>query len=210
MSEQSPPSTPGPGRRRSSLTELFIPRPIAGVHGSAYTSPNANTMASTGNPQSRRGLSVTTLGLGGTSPSQSSPLHAFNKNRRASVTSFSSTSGSPEFKNSFEDSAVMEEDHQTEAPANSAATSNFARRVSFGAQALRDVKSVGGTSGGRRPSLSPTQEEQSENESNHFYSNSSKTATRGGSRGLFLSHPSCYSGSCFRILAYRRLLYLDA
>ena len=132
MSEQSPPSTPG--RRRSSLTEMFIPRPIPGVHGSSYSS-NANTTGSMGNPQGRRGLSITTLGLGGTSPSQNSPLHAFNKQRRASVASFSSTSGSPEFKNSFDDGAVIEEDNQTEAPANTAATQSFARRVSFGAQA---------------------------------------------------------------------------
>jgi len=132
-------------------------------------------------------MSITTLGLNGNSPnSQNSPLSAFARQRRASVAS-SSASGSPEFKNSFEDSAVIEEDHQTGAPA----TPSFARRVSFGAQALRDVRSTGTASGGRRPSLFATLQEQPENETprNDLSPSNSKATARGGSRGLFLSCP---------------------
>ncbi|KAF7514031.1 hypothetical protein GJ744_006645 [Endocarpon pusillum] len=101
-----------------------------------------------GNTQgNRRGMSITTFGLGGNSPnSQNSPLNAFAKQRRASVAS--SASGSPEFKNSFEDSAVIEEDHQTGVPTNTPASPSFARRVSFGAQALRDVRSTGAAPAG--------------------------------------------------------------
>ncbi len=136
----------------------------------------------------RRGMSITTLGLSGNSPNQNPPLNAFAKQRRASVAS-SSASGSPEFRNSFEDSAVIEEDHQTEVPANTPATPSFARRVSFGAQALRDVRNTGGTSGGRRPSLFATLQEQPENEPsrNDLSPSNSKAKTSGGSRGLFLS-----------------------
>jgi hypothetical protein len=186
MSEQSPSGT---GRRRSSFTEMFIPRPSPGSHSSSYSPPNTNSSTPMGNTQgNRRGMSITTLGLGGNSPNQQSPLNAFAKQRRASVTS-SSTSGSPEFRNSFEDSAVIEEDHHIGAPANTPATPSFARRVSFGAQALRDVRNTGGASGGRRPSLFTTLQEQPENESprNDLSPSSSKATTRGGSRGLFLS-----------------------
>jgi hypothetical protein len=186
MSEQSPPGT---GRRRSSFTEMFIPRPSPGSHSSSYSPPNANTSTPMGNTQgNRRGMSITTLGLGGNSPNQQSPLNAFAKQRRASVAS-SSASGSPEFRNSFEDSAVIEEDHHAGAPANTPATPSFARRVSFGAQALRDVRNTGGASGGRRPSLFTTLQEQPENESprNDLSPSSSKATTRGGSRGLSLS-----------------------
>lgn len=153
MSEQSPPSSPGSGRRRSSFTELFIPRPTPGMtpgmQSSSHSPPNAITSPPKGNPRNhRRGMSITTLGLSGNSPNnQNSPLHAFAKQRRASVAS-SSASGSPEFRNSFEDNAVIEEDGQMGAPATTPATPSFARRVSFGAQALRDVRNTSGASGG--------------------------------------------------------------
>ncbi len=197
MSEQSPPSSPGAGRRRSSITELFIPRPAAATHTSAYSPPNTTPM---GNTQSnRRGMSITTLGLGGNSPTnQNSPLNAFAKQRRTSGAS--STSSSLEFKNSFEDSAVIEEDHQTGVPTNTPASPSFARRVSFGAQALRDVRSTGAVPAGRPPSLITTLHEQPENEPPHndLSSNNSKATTRGGSRGLFLSRSlRRYSASCF-------------
>lgn len=145
MSEASPPLSTGSGRRRSSITEMFIPRPAAGTYSSSYSPPNASTPM--GNTQgNRRGMSITTLGLGGNSPNnQNSPLNAFVKQRRASVAS--SASGSPEFKNSFEDSAVIEEDPQTGVPTNTPASPSFARRVSFGAQALRDVRSTAAPAG---------------------------------------------------------------
>lgn len=189
MSEQSPPPSAGSDRRRSSFTEMFIPRPSSGTQGSSYSPPNANTSASMGSPQNhRRGMSITTLGLGGNSPTNPhSPLNAFAKQRRASVAS-SSASGSPEFRNSFEDSAISEEDHQSGLTTSTPVTPSFARRVSFGAQALRDVRNTGGASGGRRPSLFATLPEQPENDSSrNDLPSSSKAATGGGSRGLFLS-----------------------
>ena len=199
MSEQSPPSSPGAGRRRSSFTDMFVPRPTATNHTSSYSPPNTSTSTPMGNTQSnRRGISVTTLGLSGGSPNHNSPLNAFAKQRRASVAS-SSASGSPEFRNSFEDSAVIEEDTETGVPATTPASPSFARRVSFGAQALRDVRSPGAASAGRRSSLFTTLQEQPENEPprNNTPSNS-KATTRGGSRGLFLSYSTCHlkSASC--------------
>lgn len=201
MSEASPPLSTGSGRRRSSITEMFIPRPAAGTYSSSYSPPNASTPM--GNTQgNRRGMSITTLGLGGNSPNnQNSPLNAFVKQRRASVAS--SASGSPEFKNSFEDSAVIEEDPQTGVPTNTPASPSFARRVSFGAQALRDVRSTAAPAG-RPPSLFTTLHEQPENESprNDVSSNNSKATTRGGSRGLSLSRSlRRYNVSCLNFPA---------
>jgi hypothetical protein len=189
MSEQSPPSSPGGGRRRSSFTELFIPRPAASQRSQSHSPPNTNLQTPMGNTQpNRRPMSIATLGLSGNT-NQSSPLNAFAKQRRASVAS-SSASGSPEFRNSFEENAVIEEDTHTDVPANTPASPSFARRVSFGAQALRDVRSTGGTSGGRRPSLFAPLQEMPENEPPQKEpSTSSPSATsKSGSRGLFFSH----------------------
>jgi len=63
----------------------------------------------------------------------------------------SSVSSSPDFRNSFSDEpAVLEEDDTARATINPPASPSFARRVSFGAQALRDVRLGGspGASGG--------------------------------------------------------------
>ena len=199
MSEPLTPSSSGSSRRRSSITEMFTSRPAVGGYGSSHSPPHTSTSTPIGNPQSsRRGISITTLGLNGNSPNnQSSPLSAFAKQRRASLSS-SSASGSPEFRNSFEDSAVIEEDQQGEVPANTPATPSFARRVSFGAQALRDVRNTGGASGGRRPSLFTTLHEVPENKyPRHDLSpNNSMATTKGGSRGLFLSHPASHFRAC--------------
>lgn len=194
MSDQSPPSSPGAGRRRSSFTDMFVSRPSAAPPHLPLSQSPPNTNLSTpmsGTQSNRRGMSITTLGLSGSSPSQTSPLSAFAKQRRASVAS-SSASGSPEFKNSFEDSAVIEEDNNTGVPVNTPATPSFARRVSFGAQALRDVRSTGTAPAGRRPSLFATLQEQPENESpgNKSPPSTPKATTIGGSRGLFFSSSS--------------------
>jgi hypothetical protein len=157
MSGQSPPGSPTTSqRRRSSFAELFTPRPST---TSSTTPPSTSVPSSLATPQHRRGLSISTstkgLGLSGATPEQS-PFTAFAKQRQASVSTASST-GSPEFRNSFGDEpAVVEEDDPASAPLNTPASPSFARRMSFGAQALRDVKqgSVGASSGGRRPSSS--------------------------------------------------------
>jgi hypothetical protein len=191
MSDQSPPSSPGAGRRRSSFTDMFVARPaVAPPHFPLSQSPPNTNMSTplSGTQNNRRGMSITTLGLSGSSPNQTSPLSAFAKQRRASVAS-SSASGSPDFKNSFDDSAVIEEDNTTGVPLNTPATPSFARRVSFGAQALRDVRSTGTASAGRRPSLFATLQEQPENEppGNESPPSTPKATTTGGSRGLFFS-----------------------
>lgn len=213
MSEQSPPSSPGADRRRSSFTDMFVPRPSAGTQASSYSPPTMNSSTTAGNARNnRRGMSITTLGLSGGSPNHNSPLTAFAKQRRASVAS-SSASGSPEFRNSFEDSAVIEEDTQTGVPTNTPATPSFARRVSFGAQALRDVRSPGAASAGRRSSLFATLQEKPENEPPRNDTPSSSTATfRVGSRGLFLSGsicPSKFASSKAGILSFHSDFFSD-
>lgn len=151
MSGHSPPPSPGgpaTRRRRSSFAEIFNPRSAANPPAST-SPPSASLPSSIPAPQHKRGMSITTLGLSG-SPSQASPYTAFAKQRRASV-STSSGSDSPVFRNSFGDEpAVLEEDDQARVPLNTPMSPSFARRVSFGAQALRDVRSGGnaGAAGG--------------------------------------------------------------
>ena len=84
-------------------------------------------------------MSISTLGLSGTSPTQSSPF--MFGGRRGSV----STAGS----DSIDESAIDDDD----GPGRSNPTTPFARRMSFGAQALRTVRG-GGSPGttGRAPS----------------------------------------------------------
>ena len=178
----SPPAAPSPRRRRSSFAELFNPRSFSNATTSSSvpitTSPSASNL-----PPHRRALSQA-LGISGGSPTQSSPFTAFANQRRASV-STSSGSGSPQFHNSFGDEpAVIEEevDDVVRTPVGSPASPTFARRVSFGAQALRDVRNGGnsaGPAGGSRPSSTLyTLSESQENKA-------SGTATTGGkSRGL--------------------------
>ena len=188
MSEQLPPSPPGGGNRRSSITEMFMSRPNINQQSQSYSPPSSNTNIPSANAQSgRRGMSITTLGLSGAN-GQNTPLGAFAKQRRASIAS-SNASGSPEFRNSFEDSAVIEEDSPNEVPANTPASPSFSRRVSFGAQALRDVKGSIPASGGRHSSLFTTLQEQPENRTSQKKTSlqSSSATTRSGSRGLFSS-----------------------
>ena len=78
-------------------------------------------------------------------------MTAFNKPRRASTTS-SSVSGSPEFRHGFEDKTVVEEEESTDLPAITPTAPSFARRMSFGAQALRDVRVSGNAPGGKSSS----------------------------------------------------------
>ncbi|PQE12564.1 hypothetical protein CJF30_00002434 [Rutstroemia sp. NJR-2017a BBW] len=80
----------------------------------------------------RRRMSISTLGLSGTSPTQQSPFPF--PNRRASV----STAGSE----SIDESAIDDE----EGPSRST-NPPFAHRLSFGAQALRSVRTGSGSPG---------------------------------------------------------------
>lgn len=138
--ENSPPPTPtSPSARRASfspgqkLSELFGRSPNNNGSGPPlYPSPIA-TAAANAQAQQRRRLSITSLGLSA-SPTQSS---AFAQARARQDSLSSGGSGST----SIDENAVEDGD----APPNGSPTSPFARRMSFGARALRDVKTGSGT-----------------------------------------------------------------
>ncbi|EHL03227.1 hypothetical protein M7I_0661 [Glarea lozoyensis 74030] len=122
-------SNDGAGRtRRGSFTQqtftsIFGARSNSFAGGAAPTAPFPSAI-NTGSPQDqRRRMSISTLGLSGTSPTQTSPF-PFGA-RRGSV----STAGS----DSLNESAIDDDDD----PSRSTPTTPFARRMSFGAQALR-------------------------------------------------------------------------
>jgi hypothetical protein len=139
------------------------------------------------------------MGLTGNANGQTSPYNAFARQRRASVAT-STASGSPEFKNSFgDDPVVIEEDDGPKSPTTNPAGS-FARRVSFGAQAMRDAKqgSGSGSSGaGRRPSKSLfSLSENTENDPPPRARVPSDMAkTSGKSRGLYSHPPASLEGA---------------
>jgi len=141
MSDQ-PSASPPPHRRRSSIVDLFSPR--GGNNTNAVSSsPPSGSASSSNAPQHRRGMSITTMGLASSAPGQASPYDAFARQRRASIAA-SSASSSPDFKNSFgDDPVVVEDDENVKSPTGNHSGS-FARRVSFGAQAMRDVKQGSG------------------------------------------------------------------
>ncbi|TDZ13012.1 hypothetical protein C8034_v007689 [Colletotrichum sidae] len=117
-------------QRRGSVTQ----QAIAGLFRSNSTSTGAAFPIGTADAQRRR-LSVSTgLGLTGTSPTGS---NAFNSLRRGSLSTNSN--------DSIDENAVDEE----EMPANArtAPTTPFTRRMSFGAQAMRNLRTGGGSPG---------------------------------------------------------------
>jgi hypothetical protein len=100
---------------------------------------------------------------------------------------------------------VVEEDDSVQAPPSP----SFARRVSFGAQALRDGRLAGSpvaAGGGRRPSSSLfTLDETSENAASSRRTPSGTAKTGGKSRGQSVLHPGdfchCVPRHCRRCLA---------
>ena len=142
--ENSPPPTPNATtNRRASfspgqkLSELFGRSPPKGNGTSAYPSPIA-TAAANAQAQQRRRTSIASLGMAG-SPTQTSAFTNM-RNRQSSFGSGSSPS------TSINENAVEEVD----AEPNISPTSPFARRMSFGAKALRDVRTGGsGNTNGR-------------------------------------------------------------
>ncbi|KAH0562549.1 hypothetical protein GP486_002761 [Trichoglossum hirsutum] len=151
----APPSpTSTSHRRRASFSpgqtfsELFARTPpSAGNATSAYPGP-ITTAAANAQAQNRRRMSLTTLGLSGTSPTQTSPFRA----RRESTTSIGSTSSTG---TTPLDENVIEEGDATGPPPSSP----FVRRMSFGARALRDVRAGNGNAANGRASTlvsSPT------------------------------------------------------
>lgn len=147
----SPPlHSPGASdRRRASITaqtfqDLFgRSNSYVGQQSSAPGVSGPITTAAA-NAQRRR-LSLTTIGLGA-APGQTSPF----QNPRTRTESISSANSGSVDESPFEDDY---------APSNSATSSNpatpFARRLSFGARALRDVRQSNGSVGNQngRPSV---------------------------------------------------------
>jgi len=193
MSDQ-PSASPPPHRRRSSIVDLFSPR--GGNNTNAVSSsPPSGSASSSNAPQHRRGMSITTMGLASSAPGQASPYDAFARQRRASIAA-SSASSSPDFKNSFgDDPVVVEDDENVKSPTGNHSGS-FARRVSFGAQAMRDVKQgsgPGSPGAGRRPSSSLfTLNENNENNPPQQRVSSGTAKTGGKSRGLSLSSTTSF------------------
>ncbi|KAI9782293.1 MAG: hypothetical protein M1816_001955 [Peltula sp. TS41687] len=106
------------GQAWSGLFGRSPTKPTAGPPP-AFPSPIASAAA---NVQSRRRMSISTLGLSGNSPPQTSPFTA-GASRRESTSSGST--------NTFDESVIEEGD-------NTSPTTPLARRMSFGAKALRD------------------------------------------------------------------------
>ncbi|KAL2866785.1 uncharacterized protein BJX67DRAFT_128652 [Aspergillus lucknowensis] len=136
---------PSPRQRRASIASgLSFSEHRAGSQGfnAPPTGPMASAMA---NAQSnhRRRLSITTLGLSG-SPTQSLPFGGRNFRQSSISSSVGSSPGNNE-------EAVAEDTENS--PPSGLPRSPFARRVSFGAQALRDAR--GGSIGNGRYHLSP-------------------------------------------------------
>ncbi|KDN63584.1 hypothetical protein CSUB01_05334 [Colletotrichum sublineola] len=116
-------------QRRGSVTQ----QAIAGLFRSNSTS-NGAAFPGTADAQRRR-LSVSTgLGLAGTAPTAGGP---FNSLRRGSLSTNSN--------DSIDENAIDEEDMPSNA--RTAPTTPFTRRMSFGAQAMRTMRTGGGSPG---------------------------------------------------------------
>ncbi|EFQ35293.1 uncharacterized protein GLRG_10437 [Colletotrichum graminicola M1.001] len=127
-------------QRRGSVTQ----QAIAGLFRSNSTS-NGAAFPGTADAQRRR-LSVSTgLGLAGTTPTPGGP---FNSLRRGSLSTNSN--------DSIDENAIDEEEMPSNA--RTAPTTPFTRRVSFGAQAMRTMRTGGGSPGsnGNNPPVSAT------------------------------------------------------
>lgn len=137
--ENSPPPTPTSARRPSfspgqKLSELFG-RSQSNNNGTpAYPGPISTSVANA-QAQQRRRASIASLTMAG-SPTQTAPFGNM-KNRQGSFASSTSPS------TSVNESAIEEGD--AEPIPSPTSPSAFARRLSFGARALRDVQSGNGT-----------------------------------------------------------------
>ncbi|KAH6671092.1 hypothetical protein B0J14DRAFT_485168 [Halenospora varia] len=126
------PDAAGRNRRGSFTSQTF--NNIFGGRSNSVAGPTAPfpSAISTGNgaaQDQRRRMSISTLGLSGTSPTQTHPFPFAH--RRASVSTANS--------DSINESAIDDDD----SPGHSAPTTPFARRMSFGAQALRRAQPSG-------------------------------------------------------------------
>lgn len=158
--EPSQPQSPT-SRRRSSFAgqtfaDLFGGRPSMNrgstdTRGSAENSPPASMPGpisqAAAQAQQRRRMSLTTLGLGGSTTGPTSPFGSF-RGRQDSIGSASANSGS------IDESAIAEDSNSTAPSSGSPPNTPFARRMSFGAKAMRDIRTGsfgGGGAGGGSP-----------------------------------------------------------
>ena len=203
--------TPVRGGRRSS----FAGQTFADLFGSSRPSvpkaPESNSppptqqmpgpISQAAAQAQRRRMSLTTIGLSG-SPTQTSPFGSY-RGRRDSIGSANS--------GSIDESAIAEDDTAARDTSNgSAPATPFARRTSFGARALRDIRTASFGGGGGGPG-SPGQNGRSPPPaaSSGAANRASQTGTASSrdakGRGLSLATPCLHgSASHARALAYDR------
>lgn len=146
--DRNSPPLPSPTQRRRSsfagqFVDMFGSRPSNAGAGQQQNMPGPISQAAL-QAQQRR-LSLTTVGLSG-SPNATSPFATGGRPRTESLSS--SNSGTVD-ESPFEDG---------DAPTSSVPASPFARRLSFGARAMRDMRASTGNTGNApangRPSFS--------------------------------------------------------
>ncbi|KAM3414466.1 hypothetical protein BST61_g9631 [Cercospora zeina] len=139
-------NSPPRARRSSFAGETFanlfsggrsggISRTTSEYNGSQQPYNGAGPITSAAAQAQRRRLSLTTLGLSA-SPGQASPFGSYNSRRDSYGTAAS---------DSIDESAIEEDDGKTSYPTPA---TPFARRMSFGAKALRDVRTGNSANGG--------------------------------------------------------------
>ena len=223
MSDDQPQSPPRQARRSSFAGQTFADLFSGGR--SSISKPSSTSKESNSPPPTQqlpgpisqaaaqaqgRRMSLTTLGLSG-SPNQTSPFNTF-RGRRGSIGS--------ENSGSVDDSAIAEDEAPAAQQQNSGSgnppTSPFARRTSFGARALRDIRSgsfTGNSGGGGpgSPGQNGTRSPPASSSSKATAPNGTISAREAKGRGLSLSclhlpcshmvpsvssHPFTYAGAC--------------
>lgn len=142
-----------------------ISRATSDYNGGQQSHNGAGPITSAAAQAQRRRLSLTTLGLSG-SPGQASPFGSYNS-RRDSY----GTAGS----DSIDESAIEDDDGKTPLPTPA---TPFARRMSFGAKALRDVRTGNAANGGGGGS--PPNGNEGFNWSDNFRSRAERTSSIAG------------------------------
>ncbi len=149
MSDDQPQSPPSRVRRSSFAGQTFanifgdnrpsVSKPTAPENTSPPTQQMPGPISQAAAQAQRRRMSLTTLGLSG-SPNQTSPFGSYRGGRRDSIGSANS--------GSYDESAIAEEEGPARETSDGGSPNTpFARRTSFGARALRDIRttSFGGT-----------------------------------------------------------------
>ncbi|KAJ8070503.1 hypothetical protein OCU04_000876 [Sclerotinia nivalis] len=131
----TPPNEPSSRPRRGSITAQTFTNIFRSnsTSAGAPVGPFPGPISTAANQDHKRRVSISTLGLSGASPSQSSAFPFGG--RRGSVSTTASES--------IDESAIDDE----EGPARGTPTTPFTRRISFGAQALRTVRTGNGSPG---------------------------------------------------------------